>query len=169
MDDYELDLPKDSFINISTLALNRKVLTKSMSLQDRVRSMLGKILPKRDHSRVSDWTKIPLDQDQVQYAAMDAYASILVYSAIVQGQDPMFDDFRPTPIIPGKRVNIYDSTGSTAIAKGVVQEQTNGSYRDYRQMVTPSRAVFLVTEVLVPCALIPIVLSKVELQLLNIC
>jgi hypothetical protein len=31
-------------------------------------------------------------------------------------------------------------------------------------MVTPSRAVVQVTEVLVPCALIPIVLSKVELN-----
>jgi hypothetical protein len=67
-----------------------------------------------------------------------------------------------TAIEPGKIVNIYDSTGSTVIAKGIVQEQIDSNYRDYRQTVTASRAIVKVTNVLVPCALIPIALSKVE-------
>jgi hypothetical protein len=41
LEDYELNLQKDSYVNISTLAVARKVLTIPMSLQDLVTNMLG--------------------------------------------------------------------------------------------------------------------------------
>ena len=161
MADYNLDLPKDIFINISTLAVKRRLLTKSMSLKDMVYYMLGLKLKKPDSIRLSDdWTNIPLSEEQIQYAALDSYAGILVYSKIIIGQDPIFDDFSPSSIEPGSKVNLYDSSGSTIIAIGVVTSQSSGNYRDYRQCVTSTRVVIIVSEILIPCALIPIGLSK---------
>lgn len=161
MDDYELDLPKETYINISTLAITRKVLTKSMSLAELVYNMLGHRLNKPEETQVSNkWTDVPLGKNQINYAAIDSYAGILVYRAIVSGQDPIFDDYTPSSIEPGKKVNIYDSTGSTVIACGIVSSITSGPYRDYRQSVSSNRAVVEISEIILPCALIPIGLSR---------
>lgn len=161
IDDYELDLPKETYINISTLAITRKVLTKSMSLAELVYNMLGHRLKKPEETQVSNkWTDVPLGKNQINYAATDSYAGILVYRAIVSGQDPIFDDYTPSSIEPGKKVNIYDSTGSTVIACGIVSSITSGPYRDYRQSVSSNRAVVVISEIILPCALIPIGLSK---------
>jgi 3'-5' exonuclease len=161
--DYDLDLPKEIYINLSTLGITRKVLTKSMSLAELVYHMLGLRLNKPEDIQVSNkWTDVPLGKDQINYAAIDSYAGILVYGAIVSGQDPMFDDYTPAAIEPGKKVNIYDSTGSTVIAFGIVSSQTSGPYRDYRQSVSSSRAIVTISEILLPCALIPIGLSRID-------
>jgi hypothetical protein len=98
----------------------------------------------------------------LNYVATDSYAGILVYGAIVSGQDPMFDDYTPAAIEPGKKVIIYDSTGSTLIACGIVSSQTSGLYRDYRQSVSSSQAVVTISEILLPCALIPMALSSID-------
>ena len=159
--DYELDLPKESFINIATFAVQRKVLTKSMSLKDLSKNLLGLQLNKPHHIRLSeDWTNVPLTVDQIRYAALDAYAGIMIYFAILEGQDPMFNDYSPAAILPGVKVNVYDSTGSNVIAIGVIDDQITGYYRDYRQTVTSGRAIVVITDIVVPCALIPIGLSK---------
>ena len=165
LEDYDLSIPKNTFVNIAALAVVRKVLTKSMSLQDLVTQMLGLKLDKPESIRLSeDWTNVPLNVDQVRYAALDAYASILVYWAIFLGQDPIFDDYCPAAIKPGCTVNVYDSTGSTVIAIGVVAEQNSGNYREYRQTVTNCKAIINVTDILVPCAIIPIALSRNEIN-----
>lgn len=165
LEDYDLILPKDSYVNISTLAVARKVLTIPMSLQDLVTHMLGKKLLKPENIRLSEnWTDVPLNEDQISYAALDAYAGILVYWAIFLGQDPMFDDYSPTAIEPGKKVNVYDSTGSNVIATGTVSEQISGNYREYRQAVTNGRAVVTMIDIMIPCALIPIALSKYDIN-----
>ena len=161
IDDYDLDLPKETYINISTLAITRKVLTKSMSLAELVYNMLGLRLNKPEEIQVSNkWTDVPLGKNQINYAATDSYAGILVYGAIISGQDPIFDDYTPSAIEPGKKVNIYDSTGSTVIACGIVSSITSGPYRDYRQSVSSNRAVVEISEILLPCPLIPIGLSR---------
>jgi hypothetical protein len=132
-----------------------------MSLQDKVYNMLGLKLRKPDNIRLSDdWTDISLSEEQIQYAALDSYAGILVYSKIIVGQDPIFDDYSPLSIEAGSKVNLYDSSGSTVIAIGLVTSQSSGNYRDYRQSVTDTRVVITIIEVLIPCALIPIGLSK---------
>ena len=165
MEDYDLSLPKETFVNIATLAVVRKVLTKLMSLQDLVTQMLGLKLDKPESIRLSEeWTNIPLNEDQIRYAALDAYASIQVYWAIFLGQDPMFDDYCPAAIEPGCKVNVYDSTGSTIIAIGIVAGQIGGNYREYRQTVTNYRAIIDVTDIVVPCAIIPIALSRNEIN-----
>ena len=132
MEDYELNLIKEKYVNISTLAVIRKVLTKSLSLQDLVLNMLGMKLEKPESVRFSqDWTNVPLNENQIKYAALDAYAGILVYWAICLGQDPIFDDCSPTSVAPGCKVNVYDSTGSKVIATRTVANQINGNYREY--------------------------------------
>ena len=83
LEDYDLSLEKDNFINISTLAVVRKVLTKSMSLQDLVTHMLGMKLDKYESIRLSeDWTNVPLNQDQIKYAALDAYTGYFTKTSV---------------------------------------------------------------------------------------
>ena len=163
IEDYDLDLPKEIYVNISTLAVTRKIFTKSMSLAELVYYMLGVRLCKSEEIQISKkWTDYPLGIDQINYAATDSYAGILVYEAIISGQDPIFDDYTPAAIEPGKKVNIYDSTGSTVIAFGIVCAQTSGPYRNYKQSVSSSRAIVTISEILLPCALIPISLSRTD-------
>jgi hypothetical protein len=153
----------DTFINISTLAIGRKVLTISMSLKDLTLNLLGLTLEKIGGIQVRDeWTNLPLSEKQIEYGAKDAYASILIYLAIIRGQDPIFDDYSPANIMPGKEVNVYDSTGSRIIAWGVIDSQGSGKYRDYKQGVSATRVVVNINEVLVQGALIPIALSKAK-------
>jgi hypothetical protein len=130
-------------------------------LQDLVTDMLGKKLQKPESIRLSeDWTNVPLKEEQITSAALDAYAGIHVYWAIFLGQDPIFDDCGPTAIEPGSKANVYDSTGSNVIATGIVADQISGSCREYRQTVTNGREVVTIIDIVIPCALIPIALSK---------
>jgi hypothetical protein len=130
-------------------------------LQDLVTDMLGKKLQKPESKILSeDWTNVPLKEEQITSAALDAYAGIHVYWAIFLGQDPIFDDCSPTAIEPGSKANVYDSTGSNVIATGIVADQISGSCREYRQTVTNGREVVTIIDIVIPCALIPIALSK---------
>lgn len=85
---------------------------------------------------------------------------ISIFLAIIKGQDPIFDDYFPANIQPGSKVNVYDSTGSTITARGVIDSQVSKKYRDFDQTVSASRVVVNIAEVIVQGALISIPLSK---------
>lgn len=43
---------------------------------------MKKRLDKVDSPRLSDWSQRPLSQEQLKYAALDAYASLCVYQEL---------------------------------------------------------------------------------------
>jgi hypothetical protein len=55
----------------------------SWSLARLCEHVLGKTLPK-DKTRMSNWERETLSEDQIKYAAMDAWASLLVYRALME-------------------------------------------------------------------------------------
>ena len=54
------------------------------SLAAMVEQTLHAILPKPNHLRCGDWEVVPLSEDMLHYAALDAYCSWAVYDRIVQ-------------------------------------------------------------------------------------
>lgn len=52
------------------------------SLHDLCGTLLGKWLKKDQYLRTGNWEKVPLTLQQVEYAAIDAYASLLVYQSL---------------------------------------------------------------------------------------
>ncbi|KAJ3203948.1 hypothetical protein HDU67_009851 [Dinochytrium kinnereticum] len=85
--------------NINTLSLehlcHRKgfVPNAKKSLQALTEVMLGFTLEKRDDIRLSRWNNAGLTTDQRSYAARDAWASLLVYEAAMNGvvANPSYD------------------------------------------------------------------------------
>ena len=54
-----------------------------MSLAEVVYYMLGRKLNKPEDVQISNkWTDVPLGKDQINYAATDLYAGILVYGVV---------------------------------------------------------------------------------------
>ncbi len=64
------------------------------SLDGLVRNLLKKRLDKADSPRLSDWTRVPLSAEQLRYAALDAYAGLLVYEELNRRRS-----LRPTPLL----------------------------------------------------------------------
>ena len=76
----------------------------SWSLARLCEHVLGKNLPK-DKTRMSNWEREELNENQIKYAAMDAWASLLVYRALMErdvvhlmGDEPYAHDPLPDPV-----------------------------------------------------------------------
>jgi len=76
----------------------------SWSLARLCEHVLGKTLPK-DKTRMSNWEREELNENQIKYAAMDAWASLLVYRALMKrdlvesfGGEPYECDPLPDPV-----------------------------------------------------------------------
>ena len=62
----------------------------SFTLSEHCERLLGRALPKPQSLRCGNWEQFPLSAEQQFYAAMDAYASLLVGQAVVR-----------LPLLPG--------------------------------------------------------------------
>ncbi|CAN0211158.1 unnamed protein product, partial [Laminaria digitata] len=84
--DYRVEVANT--VDLRTLAKSNLVATASRSLAGLKTCLLAKYLPK-DAIRFSRWASASLSDAQRDYACLDAYASVLLYNAILDFKDPI--------------------------------------------------------------------------------
>ncbi len=109
----DLQMVDANVINLSTLAVEKAAVARGsrLSLQELVRVMLGKSLPKPTATRVSRTLWKNPDPLAIKYAATDAYASVLL-DAIIKQQSPAFDDYSPAVSAIGSEVFVLAGSGA---------------------------------------------------------
>nr|XP_004225815.1 Werner syndrome ATP-dependent helicase homolog isoform X1 [Ciona intestinalis] len=76
-------LMSQSYIELSHFASSTINSSQGWSLQRLCQYFLKSDLSKEKNIRSGDWATFPLSEDQLYYAALDAYASLLVYESIL--------------------------------------------------------------------------------------
>lgn len=139
-------------VDLAQLAKERQVVAQAtVSLSDLCAVVLKSRLNKNVPTRVSAaWEAETLSDAHIQYAALDAYASLRIYEELVKIPAP---GILPGHLLPSQPVILYQSDHTRVIAKGVISPHaTDSSYDSIN--ITPTRTVILVQEVLVPGAII---------------
>lgn len=139
-------------VDIARLAKDRLLVpTARVSLSDLSAAILNQCLNKNVAERVSTaWEDEELTREQIQYAALDVYASLTIYRALTSLPTPK--PLAEKPAI-GAPVLLFGNDRTRVLACGVVSPHANDtSYMGIN--LTPSRSVIEVREVLVPGALI---------------
>lgn len=156
-------------LDLAKYAKNRRVISNAQcSLADLCAITLMKRLNKNVPERISQaWEDKTLTRAQLDYAARDAYASLLIYEHLQQ-----FDIPRrlPPALIPGTPVLLFNSDNTTVVAEGRIasrsslQSQTHNdaatSNMDDSRVyydginITSTKAIVDIDQVLVPGALI---------------
>ncbi|XP_032877925.1 Werner syndrome ATP-dependent helicase isoform X3 [Amblyraja radiata] len=80
MRDYDIKLK--GFVELSEVANKKFNYAEKWSLNGLVKHLYGKQLWKDTAVRCSDWDTFPLSNEQQQYAAVDAYAGLLIYQKL---------------------------------------------------------------------------------------
>ncbi|PPQ80024.1 hypothetical protein CVT24_003845, partial [Panaeolus cyanescens] len=138
-------------VDLAHLAKQRNVISNaSASLSDLCAVVLKKCLRKNITARTSaEWEQPNLSEDHVNYAACDAYASLLIYNQLMTLRVPQSLPSNPTPRAP---VLIYHSSSrSTVIARGSLARSESNVYDAIN--LTPTRILVTVHEVFVPAAI----------------
>ncbi|KAJ6456287.1 hypothetical protein C8R47DRAFT_1029405 [Mycena vitilis] len=149
--------PPNQFCGALDLAAFAKdrflVTTATLSLADLFAAIFQQCLPKNDTERVSsNWSDTELTAAQLEYAARDAYASLLLYHEI--NKTPLPLPFSPTQTLPhGTPVLLLTDDNKKLAARGVIsvlasEEKFNG------ENLTKTRTVITVGEIVVPGAII---------------
>lgn len=81
--DFDVKFPDQGFIDLGVLANTAMNLNDKWSLAGLIKFLFHRKLPKDDHIRKGSWQVYPLNEQQLNYAALDAIASIKVYNQIV--------------------------------------------------------------------------------------
>ena len=76
-------------VDISRLANEKLKSNEHWSLEGLCRNRLGQRLDKNSDIRCGDWTEVPLRAEQKTYAAIDAYASLLIYEHLMGADKAM--------------------------------------------------------------------------------
>lgn len=83
--------------------------------------------------RRSDWGR-PLSQQQIEYASIDAYATITCYKRNMQFMDPRVEGrLRQDDIVDGQEVSLYSRGWKTRVAEATI---CNGGTQPRRNKVT---------------------------------
>ncbi|KAF8971765.1 hypothetical protein BDZ97DRAFT_1650519, partial [Flammula alnicola] len=139
-------------LDLAKFAKERQAVTSAKcSLTDLCAAVLHKQLPKNTSSRISTaWEEAELSQEMLNYAALDAYASLLVYEKLIQINPP-----QPLPdnLAALTSIILYHDDLSRIIARGHISEHHNDTEYDGIN-ITPKRTAVTITEVLVPGAII---------------
>ncbi|XP_062902863.1 bifunctional 3'-5' exonuclease/ATP-dependent helicase WRN isoform X2 [Mobula hypostoma] len=80
MKDY--DITMKGLVELSELANKKLTCAETWSLNGLVKHLCGKQLWKDTAVRCSNWDTFPLNNQQQQYAAVDAYAGLLIYQKL---------------------------------------------------------------------------------------
>jgi len=80
----EFNINPAGIADLSVMLNKAKKVSENWSLNGMVLHMLNKKLRKDPQIRCSDWEKYPLTDEQLQYAALDAYASWVLYHQILK-------------------------------------------------------------------------------------
>ncbi|KAF5313428.1 hypothetical protein D9611_008540 [Ephemerocybe angulata] len=146
--------PFSGDLDLAAYAKERNVVSNArISLSDLCAIVLGKMLRKNVSERFSmAWEQDILTDEQVQYAACDAYAPLLIYQELSKLRVP-----QPLPsVLPAQStVNIllYNQDRSTVLASGHLSPRPFPIEFD-KIHLTPTRALVTITEVRVPGALL---------------
>ncbi|KAF6763228.1 hypothetical protein DFP72DRAFT_1000650 [Ephemerocybe angulata] len=146
--------PFSGAMDLAAYAKERNVVSNArISLSDLCAIVLGTMLRKNVSERFSmAWEQDELTDEQVQYAACDAYAPLLIYQELSKLRVP-----QPLPSIlpPESAVDVllYNQDRSTVLASGYLSPRPFPIEFDEIHL-TPTRALVTITEVRVPGALL---------------
>ncbi|KAG6808594.1 hypothetical protein H0H92_003610 [Tricholoma furcatifolium] len=147
------DIPFVGGIDIASLAKKKLVVSSArVSLSDLCAIVLNRCLKKNVSERTScAWEEEELTRAQIRYAALDAWASLLVYHVLVSIPTPVpLCDILPEA---GTSVLLYASDKSRPAAQGTVSaHSTTSNFKGIN--LTPSQCVIEVSKILIPAAII---------------
>lgn len=137
-------------IELARLAKQRGVMpTAHASLSALVARTIGQYLEKDQSIRVSsEWDRRILSNEQVRYAATDAYAGLAVYEYLIRIPAPGNIPVHPAPGLP---ISLWHDDGSRIVAHGIIGNQVD-ILNDIN--VTPTRIVVTVQQVVVPSTVV---------------
>ncbi|KAF7293600.1 3'-5' exonuclease domain-containing protein [Mycena indigotica] len=150
--------PADHFpgaLDLAMFAKERFLIKKAtLSLADLIASLLNQSLPKPFAERISsNWSDSELSQAQLEYAARDAYASLLLYNEIVKTPRP--SSGLDTLLLPGTSIMLLTDDNKQTAAEGVISP--NASLSQFQNTnITATRTVVTIQKVLTPGAIIGI-------------
>lgn len=81
--DFDVKFPDQGFVELGALANTTMNLNEKWSLAGLIKFLFQCDLPKDDQIRKSSWHVYPLTKQQLEYAALDAIASVKAYNHIV--------------------------------------------------------------------------------------
>lgn len=105
-------------VDVSSFAVERKMELMGRSLSGICATFLKRSLSKAPQIRLSKWND-PLCPQQVDYACLDSYASILCYQHVIDNCDPIWHR-PPEQLEVGNHVQLYVKGSSTPVAYGTI-------------------------------------------------
>ncbi len=143
-------IPFPGGIDLARLAKEKGVISDArIGLADLCARVTKTRLEKDSTIRISpNWSMDVLTEDQKRYAALDVWASLLVYEELqkLRVPEPLFS------FSGGEEVFLYHDDRTSIIARGWIAHSIPDSCDNIR--ITPSKTLIFVTKVFVPAALI---------------
>ncbi len=112
------------FKEISNKARRLGFTKKRMALDALVKKFLNKKIRKHNNLRFAKWEKKQLLNDEIDYACLDAYSSLLVFMELVERQDEN--------LVPGKKVQVMSKSGKTVMAIGFLQNWKEDNFKNFK-------------------------------------
>lgn len=143
-----------NLIDLRELCIRQGVIKRGQpgSLEALLKTTTKKYIPKDDAlRRCDDWETYPLRQDLLNYAALDAYASRVVYEEAQRRTPPVLIDANSPP---GTRITLYtQADGGFPAAHGTISDPQPSSFNGIR-VKTPScsRVLIDIDHVIMPSA-----------------
>jgi hypothetical protein len=140
-------------LDLAKYAKDRHVVSNvsKTSLADLCALVLHRRLNKNVSERISqDWENVVLSQEQLQYAAKDAYVSLLIYEELTKITVP---HALPSSLHPSMPILLYSTDNTTVIAKGQISRYSRDRAYDGIN-ISLTRTVVNITKVLVPGAIV---------------
>jgi len=152
-DDSGSSTPFVGGVDLGQLAKTKNIVSDARAgLSELCIKALSCILPKDLNTRIStDWSADTLTEDQIQYAALDAWASLKIYEKLNSLQIPASVDFN-SRLPEGYQVFIYQQDRTTIIACGIISPDFFQSFEGIN--ITQTRVLIQVNDVYVPGAII---------------
>ncbi|KAJ7197452.1 hypothetical protein GGX14DRAFT_574233 [Mycena pura] len=144
-------------LDLASFAKERFLIKKAtISLADLVAALLHQCLPKPASERIStNWGDDELSQAQLEYAARDAYASLILYHEI--NKTPLPTPTADLPLTIGTPVILLTDDNKKPAARGVISPNSiQASFNGVNVATTKTRTVLTIHEVLIPGAIIGI-------------
>lgn len=126
----EYVLQDQGVVDLQSFGKTCRVIQPPASLTRMCEEVLGKALQKDGTVRCSRWSQDQLSSEQIQYAALDAYASAQVYARIWTMCDPIAKPSRP--VVPGEIVVLYTASHALAVAHAKVVKLQGSDRADVR-------------------------------------
>ncbi len=140
-------------VDLARLAKDRRIVSSAQAgLAELCALVLHRRLNKAVPERISmAWENDVLTQEQLSYAALDAYACLKIYEELIKTAAPgPLPDTTPIPHTP---ILLYNSDNTRTVASGVISPRSVDVRFD-GITITSKRTVITIQEVLVPGALI---------------